>query len=85
MGPGPSGAEREGIAVSVVEKAAKTVIRAKAERPKIRRIVSLKRIDGIMGNLLRMRFYLIITPTDAGQFRAGALGDGLPAAGPAAS
>jgi hypothetical protein len=65
MGPGPSGAERAEVAVSGVEKAAKAAIRAKAERPRVTRVVSLRRIDGVMGNLLRMRCYLIITAAAA--------------------
>ncbi|OGD15266.1 MAG: hypothetical protein A2V76_08210 [Candidatus Aminicenantes bacterium RBG_16_63_14] len=65
MGPGPSGAERAGVAVSGVEKAAKAAIRAKAERRKVKRVVSLGRMDRVTGNLLRMRFFLIITAAAA--------------------
>jgi hypothetical protein len=65
MGPGLSGAERAGDAASGAEKAAKAASRAKAERPRVIRVFSLRRKDGVMENLLRMRFLLITTASAA--------------------
>src|SRR4030043_145122 len=57
-GPAPA-------ATSGAVKADRAAIRAKAERRKVKRAVSLGRMDRVTGNLLRMRFSLIITAAAA--------------------
>jgi hypothetical protein len=74
VGPGFSGAERAAVAASGAGRAAKAAIRAKAERPRVKRVVSLRRMDGVMGNLLRMRCYLIITAVGVGSIPSWRLG-----------
>jgi hypothetical protein len=51
-GPALSGAEGAEVAMSGVEKAAKAAIIVKTERPRVKRVVSLRQLDGVMGNLL---------------------------------
>jgi hypothetical protein len=51
--------------VSGAEKAAKAAIRAKAGKHRVIRVVSLRWLDGVMGNLLRIWCYLIITAAAA--------------------